>query len=196
MGCFERLQKFLLLPVATTTRHCMGREESSTSLPEHPSEVELQTFITKADTEQAVIAVEDLTVCPTATSPAAVSHASFQIKKASVTALLGPTGSGKSILLRALLGELSVESGHVSGLQGPVAYCAQTPWLVNSSVRSNICGPFARDTAVLEAWYKEVLYACCLDSDISTFPQRDATQVGSKGFTLSGGQRHRIVSES
>lgn len=197
MGCFERLQTFLLLPVAhsrSTTQHFMGRVSSSAIPPEHPSEVELQTFITKADTEQASIAVENITVCPTATSPAAISHASFQIRKGSVTALLGPTGSGKSTLLRAILGELGVESGQISALRGPVAYCAQTPWLVNLSVRSNICGPFARDTIVHEAWYKEVLLACCLESDISTFPQGDATQVGSKGFTLSGGQRHRVVS--
>jgi ATP-binding cassette subfamily C (CFTR/MRP) protein 1 len=197
MGCFERLQTFLLLPVASdrsTSWNGMERDGSSPTLPEHPSDFELQTFVTKADTGQAVITVEDLTVCPSATSPAAVSHATFQIEKASVTALLGPTGSGKTTLLRALLGELNVESGHILGPRGAVAYCAQTPWMVNSSVRSNICGPYARDTAIHEAWYKEVLRACCLDSDISTFPQGDVTQVGSKGFTLSGGQRHRVVS--
>ncbi|KEQ80625.1 putative multidrug resistance protein [Aureobasidium pullulans EXF-150] len=196
MGCFERLQKFLLLQVASDraiARYGIERDSSLPIASSHPSEVELQTFIAKADTEQAVITVEDLTVCPTTTSPPAISHASFRIERASVTALLGPTGSGKTTLLRALLGELRVESGLISPLRGPVAYCAQTPWLVNLSVRSNICGPFARDTAIHETWYEEVLHACCLDSDLSIFPQGDSTQVGSKGFTLSGGQRHRVA---
>ncbi|KAI4743295.1 putative multidrug resistance protein [Aureobasidium sp. EXF-12298] len=118
MGCFERLQTFLLLPVASdrsTSWNGMERDISSPALPEHPSDFELQTFVTKADTGQAVITVEDLTVCPSATSPAAVSHATFRIEKASVTAFLGPTGSGKTTLLRALLGELNVKSGHILG---------------------------------------------------------------------------------
>ncbi|KAI4764830.1 putative multidrug resistance protein [Aureobasidium sp. EXF-12344] len=118
MGCFERLQTFLLLPVASdrsTSWNGMERDISSPALPEHASDFELQTFVTKADTGQAVITVEDLTVCPSATSPAAVSHATFRIEKASVTAFLGPTGSGKTTLLRALLGELNVKSGHILG---------------------------------------------------------------------------------
>ena len=197
MGCFERLQTFLLLSVVPDRSAAwdgMEHDGPSSIVPEHPSEAELQTFVTKVDTEQAVITAEDLTVRPAATCSAAISHVTFRIEKGSVTALLGPTGSGKTTLLRALLGELRVESGHVSAFRGRVAYCAQTPWLVNLSIRSNICGPYARDKTVSEAWYKEVLHACCLEADISSFPHGDATQVGGNGVTLSGGQRHRVVS--
>jgi ATP-binding cassette subfamily C (CFTR/MRP) protein 1 len=199
MGCFERLQAFLLLPVVfdrSSRQNELDDDELSPIPPQHSSEVEMHTSKTKAGIKQAVITAEDVTICPTATSPAVLSHASFKIEQGSITALLGPTGSGKTILLRALLGELRADSGHISALQGPVAYCAQTPWMINLSVRLNICGPFARGTCVDEAWYDQALHACCLDTDISSFPQGDSTPVGSKGITLSGGQKHRVVSES
>ena len=197
MGCFERLQAFLLLPAVddrSSRRNDSDDDSLSTSAFEQPREVEMQTFRPETDVEPAVITVMNATIRPIATAPAVFSDASFQVEKGTITALLGPTGSGKTTLLRTILGELRPDSGDVSSFSRPVAYCAQTPWMVNRSIRSNICGPFARDTYVIEAWYKRVLHACCLNTDISTFPHGDSTQVGSKGFSLSGGQKQRIVS--
>lgn len=199
MGCFERLQAFLLLPavIDTATRRSESNDDSpstSASRQPQPPEVEMQTFRSKTDDKPAVITVTDATIRPTATTPAVMSDASFRVETASITALLGPTGSGKTSLLRTILGELRPDSGIVTPVSGPVAYCAQTPWMVNRSIRHNICGPYARDAYVVEAWYNQVLHACCLDTDISRFPDGDATQVGSKGFSLSGGQKQRIVS--
>ena len=198
MGCFERLQAFLLLPVvidlSASEDDEFDNKNPSTISSRQPPEFEMQTFRPMTDVEPAVITVTDATIRPTATAPAVLSDASFRVMKASITALLGPTGSGKTTLLRTILGELGPDSGDVSTLSGPIAYCAQTPWMVNRSIRSNVCGPFARDTYVVESWYNRVLHACCLDTDISTFPHGDSTQVGSKGFSLSGGQKQRIVS--
>lgn len=198
MGCFERLQAFLLLPVVSNLSASeddeSDNEDPSTISSEQPPEFEMQTFRLKADVGPAVITATDATIRPTATASAVLSDASFRMEKASITAVLGPTGSGKTTLLRTILGELRPDSGNISPLSGPIAYCAQTPWMVNCSIRSNICGPFARDTYVVESWYNRALHACCLDTDISTFPNGDSTQVGSKGFSLSGGQKQRIVS--
>ncbi|KAH0283877.1 putative multidrug resistance protein, partial [Aureobasidium sp. EXF-3399] len=197
MGCFERLQAFLLLPVvldqSASEDDETDNEDPSTISSRQPSELEMQTLRPKTDVEPAVITVTDATIRPTATAPAVLSDASFRVEKASITALLGPTGSGKTTLLRTILGELGSDSGDVSTLSGPIAYCAQTPWMVNRSIRSNVCGPFVRDTYVVESWYNRVLHACCLDTDISIFPHGDSTQVGSKGFSLSGGQKQRIA---
>jgi ABC-type multidrug transport system fused ATPase/permease subunit len=67
--------------------------------------------------------------------------------------IVGPTGSGKSSMLMALLGEMTLQHGKVylpqahrhemqrgldNGLTDTVAYCAQTPWLVNDTIRQNI----------------------------------------------------------
>lgn len=71
-----------------------------------------------------------------------------------------------------------------------IAYCAQTPWLVNKSIQKNILGTSLYDGP----WYKTVLSACALFEDLKNYPAGDRTLVGSKGITLSGGQKQRIVS--
>ena len=69
------------------------------------------------------------------------------------------------------------------------AYCAQTAWLVNETVRQNILGKSNYD----EAWYDSVTKACALDHDFQQFPKGDLSLVGSKGISLSGGQKNRVV---
>lgn len=116
----------------------------------------------------------------------------------------GPTGSGKTSLLMALLGEMTLLSGMVSipgghsreelrinpetGLTESVAYCAQQAWLVNDTVKQNILFASPYD----ESRYKNVLSACALQRDLEILDAGDSTLVGEKGITLSGGQKQRI----
>lgn len=74
-----------------------------------------------------------------------------------------------------------------------MAYCAQTPWLVNESILKNICG-LTELSLINEAWYDSVIHACALDEDIKLLPEGDRTIIGSRGLTLSGGQKQRLVS--
>ncbi|RAK89341.1 hypothetical protein BO79DRAFT_237457 [Aspergillus costaricaensis CBS 115574] len=71
----------------------------------------------------------------------------------------------------------------------PIAYCAQTPWLVDTSIRGNIVGPldFQPD------WYRHVLWLCCLTEEVQALPERDFTRIGGQGFMLSGGQKQRLA---
>jgi ABC-type bacteriocin/lantibiotic exporter with double-glycine peptidase domain len=100
-------------------------------------------------------------------------------------------GSGKSTLIQALLGETVTHKGFITmGSTDSIAFCAQTPWLVNKSIQKNILG-----TSLFNGpWYKKVLSACALFEDLKNYPAGDRTLVGSKGITLSGGQKQRIVS--
>lgn len=113
----------------------------------------------------------------------------FTIQSGSFTVIAGKVGSGKSVLLRAMLGQLPCSHAL---LRQPVdvAYCAQTTWLVNATARDNIIGQSAWE----EDWYTTVVSACALDRDFQDLPGGDSTPVGSKGQTLSGGQKQRIVS--
>lgn len=127
----------------------------------------------------------------------------FPIGKLSIIA--GPTGSGKTSLLMALLGEMRLVEGRVhlpggmsnrselpvdpeTGLIDSIAYCAQEAWLVNDTVKENIIFASPYD----EKRYRAVLKACALERDIAILDAGDQTLVGEKGISLSGGQKQRI----
>ncbi|XP_015109904.1 multidrug resistance-associated protein 4 [Diachasma alloeum] len=104
-----------------------------------------------------------------------------------LTAVVGPVGSGKSSLLQLILGELHASHGHVS-VGGSVSYASQEPWLFAGSVRNNIVFGQPYD----ELRYRQVVRACSLLKDFVQLPQGDKTLVGERGTSLSGGQRARI----
>ncbi|KAI2623116.1 P-loop containing nucleoside triphosphate hydrolase protein [Hypoxylon sp. NC1633] len=126
----------------------------------------------------------------------------FKIGKLNIIA--GPTGSGKTSMLMALLGEMTMTEGKVflpSGrsredvrpdpathLTETCAYVAQTAWLVNANIRENILFSAPYD----EKRYKDVLVACALERDLEILDKGDETLVGENGITLSGGQKQRI----
>lgn len=114
---------------------------------------------------------------------------SMQISVRTLTMVIGPVGCGKSTLLKILLGEGILHSGSVNLSTDDIAYCDQTPFLTNRSIRQNILGALDYD----QEWYLSCLRACALDVDIRHFPDGDNSVVGSKGIALSGGQKQRLV---
>ncbi|KAH8681362.1 multidrug resistance-like protein [Xylariales sp. PMI_506] len=118
-----------------------------------------------------------------------VKNMDLTVRKGQMLTLVGPVASGKSSLLKGLLGEVPVASGTVLVVQARVSWCDQTPWITNASVRRNILG-YSHFNAEL---YNEVIYACDLQKDLAQFPDRDETIVGSKGISLSGGQKQRVA---
>lgn len=117
---------------------------------------------------------------------------SIGVQYGSLVIVSGPVGSGKSTLLRAILGELTPVQGSINLASSRVAYCAQSPWLPNGSIKQAICGMDGGQDN--DRWYKRVLESCCLNQDLAFLPEGDATQIGSGGLNLSGGQRQRVVS--
>jgi ABC-type multidrug transport system fused ATPase/permease subunit len=126
----------------------------------------------------------------------------FELGRLNIIA--GPTGSGKTSLLMALLGEMKLLDGHVqipggrirqnlrpdpiTGLTESVAFCAQQAWLVNGTIQENIL--FASPFELLR--YHRVIAACALERDLEILDAGDQTLVGEKGIALSGGQKQRI----
>lgn len=111
-----------------------------------------------------------------------------------INLVVGPTGSGKTSLLMALLGEMhwlpaSPDSWYNLPRSAGVAYAAQESWVLNETIRENIIF----DTPFDEARYKKVLYQCALEADLGLFQAGDKTEVGEKGLTLSGGQKARLT---
>lgn len=125
-------------------------------------------------------------------------------KPGKLNVIIGPTGAGKTSLLLALLGEMELTSGKVflpgviprddlvidprTGLTESVAYCSQSAWLLNDTIKNNIifASPFNQDR------YDKVVDACGLTRDLQILAAGDQTEIGEKGIALSGGQKQRV----
>ncbi|KAF8697734.1 P-loop containing nucleoside triphosphate hydrolase protein, partial [Rhizoctonia solani] len=113
----------------------------------------------------------------------------------------GPTGSGKSSLLSAILGEMDRLEGESylpkdptylhtkTNLKMAISYCAQQPWLEHKSIKDNILFGSTFD----EGRYNATLEACALRPDLDLFEGGDETEIGEKGVSLSGGQKARVA---
>ncbi|XP_062509273.1 ATP-binding cassette sub-family C member 9-like isoform X2 [Corticium candelabrum] len=119
-----------------------------------------------------------------------LSDINISIPQGKLTMVVGRVGSGKSSLLSALLGEMSVLSGAVTWRDQNVAiaYGSQKAWLLNDSLKQNIL--FGKDLD--NEKYSAVLEACALNPDLEVLPAGDDTEIGEKGINLSGGQKQRV----
>ncbi|KAI1790062.1 P-loop containing nucleoside triphosphate hydrolase protein [Ganoderma leucocontextum] len=104
-------------------------------------------------------------------------------KRGRVNLIVGPTGSGKTSLLMALLGEMHYipATGPDSFVnlprEGGVAYAAQESWVQNDTIKAS---PIWR-------------FQCALERDLSLFDAGDQTEVGEKGITLRQFTQARIT---
>ncbi|GKU22899.1 unnamed protein product, partial [Fusarium langsethiae] len=117
-----------------------------------------------------------------------LSNIDAVVPSGKLTLIVGPVGSGKSTLLKALLGEVGILQGSIHVSNSKIAYCDQTPWHMNGTVRDSIIA-FSRPD---ERWYQKVLEACALKQDLAQLPRGDLSTIGSKGIVLSGGQSQRV----
>jgi ABC-type bacteriocin/lantibiotic exporter with double-glycine peptidase domain len=108
-----------------------------------------------------------------------------------VMMIYGPASSGKSTLLKAVLGELSLSGGRIRLASKYIAYCGQSTWLQNISIRDSILG----QSEYIPARYRDVVYCCALNEDFSQLPQGHNTLLGNLGSSISGGQQQRVVSD-
>jgi ATP-binding cassette subfamily B protein len=119
-----------------------------------------------------------------------------------VTALVGPSGGGKSTVLNLLLGFYGADDGIIAidgrnivdvsrrSLRANIAYVGQEPFLFRGSIRDNImCGmPGAGEAQIVAA-----AKAAFAHDFIMSFPLGYDTQVGEFGSQLSLGQRQRVA---
>ncbi len=127
---------------------------------------------------------------------------SFVAQPGKVTALVGPSGGGKSTVLNLLLRFYDVGSGQVlvdgqdiatvsrGSLRQQIAHVGQIVNLFRGTIRENIAlGKLdASDGAIIAA-----AKAAHAHDFIMSFPAGYDTQVGEHGMQLSGGQRQRIA---
>ncbi|KAA8491694.1 Multidrug resistance-associated protein 1 [Porphyridium purpureum] len=142
-------------------------------------------------------------------SGAVLKSVDLKIPEGSLVFVVGRVGSAKSSLLAALLGELEQVPSDEENTQsmvnvnGTVAYAAQTPWILNDSIRNNITLEFdahwygdehdSRRFRQRLKRYNAVIEACALTSDLAQMQDGSETEIGEKGINLSGGQKARVA---
>jgi ATP-binding cassette subfamily B protein len=127
---------------------------------------------------------------------------SFLAEPGRVTALVGPSGGGKSTVLNLILRFHEVHAGAIlidgqniaavsrQSLRKQIAYVGQDIFLFRGSVRENIAlgRPGAAEDEIIAA-----AKAAFAHDFIMTFPAGYDTPVGEHGLQLSGGQRQRVA---
>src|SRR5450432_2155034 len=131
-----------------------------------------------------------------------LNRMSFTAEPGKVTALVGPSGGGKSTVLALLLrfyevtqGDILIDGQSISqvsrrSLRQQTAYVGQDVYLFRDSIRANIAfgKPGASEAEIIDA-----AKAACAHEFIMGFPLGYDTPVGEHGAQLSGGQRQRVA---
>jgi len=130
-----------------------------------------------------------------------LKNVSFSIPQGSMTAIVGPSGGGKTTITRLIARFWDVQEGSITvgghdvkeftcdSLLKNMSMVFQNVYLFHDTIENNIkfgC-PDATHEQVVEAAKK----ACCHDF-ISALPQGYDTVIGEGGSTLSGGEKQRI----
>lgn len=126
-----------------------------------------------------------------------------------LSVISGKTGTGKSLMLAAILGEVDVLAGKLYVPKAPslserhdgkankenwiipkaIAYVAQIPWIENATIKENILFGLPFD----EQRYNKTIEVCALTKDLEMLTDGENTEIGANGINLSGGQKWRIT---
>jgi ATP-binding cassette, subfamily C (CFTR/MRP), member 1 len=181
IACMERIQDFLLEPElhpelqksCSDDGYSVSDSESAGKLKDSKS---TGIVFHKANFSYGIggkIVLKDITL---------------NVPQGSLMMVAGTVASGKSNLLKSILGDLTVRGGSNTETHSR-AYVPQTPWTALGTVRDNIVFGMQYD----EKFYNQVIFACALEADMKIMPQGDQTWIGERGGNLSGGQKQRIA---
>ena len=132
----------------------------------------------------------------------ALQDVAFSLPPGHTLGLVGPTGSGKSTLIKLLLRQWAPQQGGITwggqalpshslqALRQAIAWVPQEPFLFSASVADNIA--LARPGAS-RAQIEAAARGAAVHDDICHLAQGYDTPVGERGITLSGGQRQRVA---
>jgi len=123
--------------------------------------------------------------------------ASLSVAPGEIVAVVGEVGSGKSALVKALIGELTVvnqtlQDGSTQAprvtAHGSIAYCAQEAWLSKGTIKESVV--FGRDFN--EEKYIRAVHVAGLDDDIASGGLSDETDVGRMDQTFQEVSVHEL----
>ncbi|OAA55637.1 ABC transporter, transmembrane domain, type 1 [Cordyceps fumosorosea ARSEF 2679] len=147
----SRIQQYLLKREPSDTREfepeqSLGSRPSSISsldsvLSTGTADQGLGTVRNRRRSRQPRFAVEMSDVSVTMdTSAPILREVSVKIPRRSMTMIFGRVGSGKSTMLKTILGEIEPRRGVIKLGSRSVSYCGQVPWILNDTIENNIVG--------------------------------------------------------
>ncbi len=130
-----------------------------------------------------------------------IDEITLEIPEKTTTAIVGPSGGGKTTLVNLMARFWDVDAGSVSlggrnvteyemdSLMENFSFVFQNVYLFHDTIANNI--RFGRPQAPMEEVVAAAKKACCHDF-ISALPQGYETVIGEGGASLSGGEKQRI----
>ena len=153
-----------------------------------------------SDTSLKDISIEFKNVTIQLNNTIILDNVSYKIEKGQTVYLVGDNGSGKSLIVRTLLGFIPYEGQILLGnndiknidnkiLRNKLGVIFQEPFIFSDTVRNNI--DIFNNYKQIEK-IRTIANICEIDDEIIQFPNGYNEIIGERGITLSGGQRQRI----
>jgi ATP-binding cassette, subfamily B, bacterial len=195
---FERVFEVLDLPPM------IDEKPDATALPRGATDVELRSVSFRYPTadEVSLASLEAVAVLDQAPSEQVLHDVSFTVPAGTMTALVGPSGAGKTTIT-ALVGRLYdtvdgevLVGGHdvrdvsLASLHEVVGVVTQDAHMFHETIRTNLlyARPDATDEEMVEALKAAQIWAL-----VSALPDGLDTTVGDRGYRLSGGEKQRLA---
>ncbi len=194
-----------LVPAAVSTATCAGRVMEVTGLPcETDEDAPIATELCRAATEQGVrVRFSDVSFTYKDAQEPVLKNVSFTVEPGQVAAFVGPSGGGKTTVLRLMLGLLSPQEGSIDviaadgSLSASVsestrrlcAYVPQGNSIFSGTVESNLrsVAPDATEEDIINA-----LKVADAWEFISELPDTYRTKLSERGLNFSEGQLQRL----
>jgi ABC-type multidrug transport system fused ATPase/permease subunit len=131
-----------------------------------------------------------------------LNNVSFSAFPGKTTALVGPSGAGKTTLFNLLgrlidpdegnvkIGDIAINQMNLNDLRENLSFVSQDSWLFDESIEENIK---VGNPNASQAEFQDAVLAANAHDFIEEMPQKEKTPVGPRGSNLSGGQRQRIA---
>ncbi|OKL62878.1 hypothetical protein UA08_01294 [Talaromyces atroroseus] len=189
ISCFSRIESYCLKSGLLQTN---SRSSQSLAVSLTNNSTELTELASALGSNDSLFVFDNADIAWSLEAAQPVLHSLSLTISRGLTAIIGPSASGKSTLLQSMIEETVFKKGSMISNGSRVAFCSQGPWIKDDTIRCNIIGG-GRETDFDQKWYDFSLLACGLKHELESFPAGDQTFAGNNGVLLSGGQRQRVA---